>query len=390
MSDSQPTPTAEAQPAPAAAAPVPPPAAAIAEEAEPAKSRLRVPLMIGGVVIAIAIGLWMYLSGGRYADTDNAQLQTGLTMVSSNVSGRVVEVAVHENEAVRAGQVLFRIDPVTYQSGVDEAQAQLAGAVADAGATRADYTASQAEITRARTQLEFARREAARQGSLAAEGISSQAQLDQARLAVRMAQEAITAAQARAASVAAKMPGGSASAQPAAQRASAALRRARTALDDTVVRAAQDGIVTKVNELQVGSYVTAAKPLFVLAGRTYWIEANFKENQLRYMRLGQPATVKIDAFPDEELTGRVTSFSPGTGNAFSVLPAENATGNWVKVTQRLPVMIALDRVPAGLPLHAGLSADVSVDTGHERHLFGPDTPPKVPAKRSATKVAAHQ
>jgi len=137
-----------------------------------------------------------------------------------------------------------------------------------------------------------------------------------------------------------------------------------------VVRAPQDGIVTKVNQLQVGDYVQASKPVFTLAGTHLWIEANFKENQLDRMRVGQPATYKIDAFPDLKLHGRLVSFSPGTGNTFSLLPPENATGNWVKVVQRLPVEFSIDNPPAGVPLHAGLSVDVTVDTGYQRHLFG--------------------
>jgi membrane fusion protein (multidrug efflux system) len=164
-------------------------------------------------------------------------------------------------------------------------------------------------------------------------------------------------------------------AQPAVQRAAAALKRARLNLGYTIVRAPQDGVVTRVNQLQVGDFVSASRPVFSLVGRHFWIEANYKENQLRYMRLGQPATVKIDAFPDREIKAHVASFSPGTGNSFALLPPENATGNWVKVVQRLPIELHFDEMPSDIPLHAGLSADVTVDTGHVRHLFGRDTPP---------------
>jgi membrane fusion protein (multidrug efflux system) len=138
-----------------------------------------------------------------------------------------------------------------------------------------------------------------------------------------------------------------------------------------------------VNQLQVGTYVRTGRPVFVLTGLRFWVQANFKENQLRYMRVGQPATVEIDAFPDHALKGHVTSFSPGTGSSFSVLPAENATGNWVKVVQRLPVEVTIDQVPAGLPLSAGLSVSVEVDTGHQRHLFSADTPASSPSAGKA-------
>ncbi|MEJ6008896.1 HlyD family secretion protein [Novosphingobium aquae] len=348
-------------------------------------SRLRRPLMLGGILIAAAVCLWFYLSGGRYVETDNAQLQAGKVMIAANVSGKVVAVEVKENQFVHAGDVLFRIDPSDFQAGVASAEAQLSGAIAEVGATRADYLQAQSEVSRMQAQLAFARSQAARQQSLLKEGISSQSQVDQAVLAVRTASDGIAAAQAHAAAIAAKMPAGSPATQPASRRAAAMVQTARIALENTVVRAAQDGIVTKVNQVQVGSYVTAGKPLFVMTGTRYWVEANFKENQLRYMRLGQPVTIHIDAFPDEELTGRIASFSPGTGNSFSVLPAENATGNWVKVTQRLPVEIAVDRLPKDLPLHAGLSVKVTVDTGHQRRLLGKDTPPNAPLAAKSGK-----
>lgn len=349
------------------------------------RSRLRRPLMLGGIIVAIGIGLWFWLAGGRYVETDNAQLQAGKVMIAANVSGRVIAVEVKENQRVKAGDVLFRLDAANFATSVDAAQAQLSGAIADAQSLRADFRQNQSEVSRAEAQLSYARSEAGRQRSLLKEGISSQAQVDSADLAVRTAQDSIAAARAKAASVAARLPGGSPDALPSARRAAAALTQARIALDDTVVRAPQDGVVTKVNQLQVGSYVTAGKPLFILTAQKFWVEANFKESQLRYMRLGQPAKIRIDAFPDVELTGRVESFSPGTGNSFSVLPAENATGNWVKVTQRLPVEIAIDKLPPDLPLHAGLSIGVTVDTGHERHLFGPDTPPSSPRAASGAK-----
>ncbi len=344
------------------------------DDADTGKSKLRRPLMIGGLLIAVAVGVWFYLSGGRYVETDNAQMQTGKVMIAANVSGKVIAVEVQENQFVRKGDVLFRIDGAGFQANMDEAQAGLAGAIADIGSVRADMAASQAEIVRAEAQLAFARADASRQRALAKDGISSQQQVDVADLSVRNAQASIAASRAKAASIASKLPAGASLAQPAPRRASAMIERAQLALNDTVVRAPQDGVVTKVSQLQVGSYVTSGKPLFVLTGTHYWVEANFKENQLRYMRLGQPVSVKIDAFPDFDIKGHVESFSPGTGNSFSVLPAENATGNWVKVTQRLPVIVSVDNLPKDVPLHAGLSVVATVDTGHQRRLLGADTP----------------
>jgi membrane fusion protein (multidrug efflux system) len=361
-----------------------------AEEKEPRslKRRLRLPLLLAAPVLLAIGALAFYLHGGRYESTDNAYVQSGLVSITPSVSGHVIEVDVHENQVVHKGDVLFRIDPGRFETVLNSAIAQLAGARTQVASDRANYAAAQAKVHAAQAQLEYARREAARQKELLAEGISSQNQYDQAALAVKTASQAIGTAQGEAASIAASLSGevnAPAANQPAVRQANAAVADARLNLGYTIVRAPQDGIVTKVTQLQVGDYVTAGKPVFTLVGQHVWIEANFKENQLQYMRLGQPATVEVDAFPDHALKAHVASFSPGTGLAFSLLPPENATGNWVKVVQRLPVELELDRVPAGLPLHAGLSADVTVDTRHRRHLFGSGNASVQPA---ATATAA--
>jgi len=340
------------------------------------RTRLRKPLLLAAPVIALVVGLFFYLSGGRYQETDNGYLQSGLAAVSANVSGPVVAIAVVNNQRVKAGDVLFRIDPAPFQAAVDEAAAELASARTQVSSLRASYREGEASLQAAQAKLAYADREAARQKALLAEGISSQNQYDQAVLAAQTARQDIQTSVQQNAGVAATLTG-SVSApterQPAVQRAQAALERARLNLGYTVVRAAQDGIVTKVDQLQVGSYVSASKPVFTLAGNRLWVEGNFKEDQLDHMRIGQRATFRVDAFPDLKLTGRITSFSPGTGNSFALLPPENATGNWVKVVQRLPVEFSIDALPSGIPLHAGLSVEVSVDTGHQRHLFGAAT-----------------
>lgn len=338
--------------------------------------RLRKPLLLLAPLVVVLGALFFYLHGGRYESTDNAYLQSGFVSVSPDVSGRVIAIEVHDNQVVKKGDVLFRIDPEPFQTAVDEAQADLATAKTEVGALRANYAQGRSELAAAQQRLLFANREAARQKELVAEGISSQAQYDQALLAARTAAQAIQTTQQQNASVQATLAGNvnaPETAQPRVEHAMAALQRAKLNLGYTVVRAPQDGIVTKVDQLQVGNTVSVAKPVFSLASLRLWVEANFKENQLRYMRLGQPAKIKVDAFPDLDLTAHLTSFSPGTGNSFSVLPPENATGNWVKVVQRLPVELTIDRIPSDTPLHAGLSVEVTVDTGHQRHLFGAST-----------------
>jgi len=354
------------------------------------RARLRMPFLLAAPVVLVIAILYFYLTGGRYESTDNSSLQTGQVAITANVSGTVIAVEVNENQVVKPGQVLFRINPDKFETAVAEAAGQLAAARANVGSLRADYSENAADLAAAEARLAYAQGEAARQKSLLREGISSQAQYDQAVLDVRTAREAIGAARAKTESVRATLSGNvdaPADSQPAVRQALAAYRRARLALGDTVVRAPQEGVVTRVHQLQVGSYVTASRPVFVMTGTRFWVQANFKENQLRYMRVGQPATVDIDAFPGRELKAHVASFSPGTGNSFSLLPAENASGNWVKVVQRLPVEIALDEIPRDLPLHAGLSADVTVDTGHRRHLFGADTPPTSPGPPKGAPTA---
>ncbi|MET0365445.1 MAG: HlyD family secretion protein [Sphingobium sp.] len=357
-----------------------------ADGAAARKAALRKPLLLLAPVAVVIAILYFYLTGGRFESTDNAQIQTGQISISANLSGQVTSVEVEENQRVKAGQVLFRIRPDTYAAAVAEAEAQLAAARTEVGSLRADYRERVSDVQAAQAQLAYAEREAARQKSLLAEGISSQQQVDQAVLAVSTAKDGIAAARAKAESTQASLSGNVETPiemQPAVRRAFAALGRARIALNDTVVRAPQDGIVTRVHQLQVGSYVTALRPLFVMAGTRVWVQANFKESQLRYMRIGQPAEIEVDAFPDRKLRGRITSFSPGTGNSFALLPAENATGNWVKVVQRLPVELQIEEMPTDVPLHAGLSAEVTVDTGHRRHLFGADTPPTAPRGNGA-------
>jgi membrane fusion protein (multidrug efflux system) len=374
--------TVSEQTAPVAEAPD----AVLAEERPSRLRPYRKLLLLLAPIVVILGALFFYLQGGRYETTDNAYLQSGLVSVSPSVSGRVIAVEVRNNQAVHKGDVLFRIDPAPYQAAVDEAAARLAAAKAEVGSLRANYAQGQSELAAARQRVLFANREAARQKALVAEGISSQAQYDQALLAARTAAQAIETTAQQSASVRASLSGdvnAPATAQPGVQRAQAALETAKLNLSYTVVRAAQDGTVAKVDQLQVGNYVSAARPVFTLAGKRLWVEANFKESQLRYMRLGQPAIVTVDAFPDLHLTARLSSFSPGTGSSFSVLPAENATGNWVKVVQRLPVELTIDRLPANLPLHSGLSVEATVDTGHQRHLFGPDTPANTPPQARA-------
>jgi membrane fusion protein (multidrug efflux system) len=306
--------------------------------------------------------------------------------VSANVAGRVIQLAVHENQKVKRGDLLFRLDPQPYQVAVDQAAAELGTARQTLTGQGATYRQRTVDLQAAETTLAYQVKELAREKALTGSGVASQAQLDAQVNAVDVAKANVAAAkQAQAAALSALggRPEGAPADNPAIKQAQAALDRAKLNLGYTTIRAAQDGVVTKVEQLQVGDYINAAQTVFTLVAPQAYVEANFKEDQLTYMRPGQPATFKIDAYPGVTFHGRVESLSPGTGSSFSLLPPENATGNWVKVVQRLPVRIAIDNPPEDMPLHAGLSLTVKVDTGHKRHLFGGEKrPTPAPAQRA--------
>lgn len=319
-------------------------------------------LIVAGPLLIIAAIVAYFLLGGRYQTTDNAYVQIAKAPVAPSIGGRVVEIYVRENQVVRRGQVLFRLDSREVQANAQAAAAEVANASLQVQALRAAYRQQVANVRAARETLSFAEREAARQRNLATAGVVSQQDVDQAAHAARLAREQLAAAEQAADQALAGLGGDPdlpPAAAPAVMRAQAQLERARLSVDYTTVVAPADGVVARVQQLPVGTYLNASQTAFWLLSGRPWIEANFKENQLARMKVGQRVEIDIDTMPDARLEGRVASFSPGTGSAFSVLPAQNATGNWVKVTQRLPVRIELDRAPAGLA--AGLSARVKVD-----------------------------
>ena len=335
----------------------------------------RLPLMIAAPVVVIVLALYFYLTGGRYQVTDDAYVQSARSSVSANVPGQVVEIDVHENQFVHAGDVLFRLDSRPYDVAVEEAQAKLASAGQAVKADQASYGQQGANVQGAQAGLDYAQKEFARQKTMTASGVSSQSQLDAATHALDDARARLTAAQQQQANVLANLDGradGAVAENPSVRAAQAALDRAKLNQNYAVIRALQDGVVTRVEQLQVGDYVNASQTVFTLSAPRLWVEANFKENQLSFMRPGQPATVKIDAYPGRRYNVHVASLAPGTGNSFAVLPAENATGNWVKVVQRLPVRLVFDEDVSAIraPLASGLSATVTVDTAHQRTLFG--------------------
>jgi membrane fusion protein, multidrug efflux system len=348
-------------------------AAPTATNERSALQRLRLPLMIFGPLLVLALGLYFYLVGGRHQTTDDAYVQAARVAISANVAGRVVELAVHDNQAVHKGDLLYRLDDQPLRIAVREAEARLASAELQVESLKANYRQRRAQMTSAQRAFAFQQSELARQRRLLASGIASQAAVDRITHALDDARGALAGAEQEAGAVLAQLGGDANIAppqHPALQQAQAALDGARLDLSYATVTAPVDGVVTRVDELQVGRYVAAHAPVFALVSTSQiWVEANFKEDQLAHMRPGQEASVAIDSYPGRSFRGRVASVSPGTGSQFSSLPPENATGNWVKVVQRVPVRIELLPEDHDLAMHAGLSASVEVDTRWQRHLF---------------------
>jgi len=328
--------------------------------------RARLPLMVGVPVLVLVGAGVLWLTGGRYQSTDDAYVQAARVQVSSNIPGRVIQVAVRENQLVHTGDVLFRLDPQPLDTALSQSEAMAAQARLQIDAYRAAYGQRRAETAAAADTLSYQQRELARQKTLLAAGVASQSQVDQAQNAVDSAQQKLSAAKEAEAAALAQLggaPDGAADRHPSVRAADAMVARDRLNRSYGVVTAPQDGVATKVEQLQVGNYVNAAQPLFSLVSPRVWVDANLKEDQLAHVRPGQPATVEVDAHKGVTYHGKVASVSPGTGSSFALLPPENATGNWVKVVQRVTVRVELDEKDLkDNPLQAGLSARVKIDT----------------------------
>ncbi|WP_247710602.1 HlyD family secretion protein [Qipengyuania aestuarii] len=312
----------------------------------------------------LAGGLFYWLSLQGTISTDNAYLQQDKVAVSAQVGGEIVEVFVKDGEQVEKGQLLFRIDPEPYRLQIAQANAAIASAQANVTALSNSSDLSGADISAARENISFAQANFARKDALYERGFLTKTEHDAAEHAVNQAREQLRQAQARAQAAQAKLATGSAvpGENPQIAAAKAQKEVAQLALSRTEVRAPSAGRVAQADRLQVGQQLVQDLPAVTLVSEgSSYVEANFKETDLDDMRVGQAAEVRFDAYPDLVLKGHVESIGAGTGSEFSVLPAQNATGNWVKVTQRVPVRIAIDG-NSPRQLIAGLSAEVTVTT----------------------------
>ncbi len=333
----------------------------------------RRPLLALGVLVAAALVLVMWWRSGRIVSTDDAYVKVPNADISSNIDGRVVAIAVHDNQAVRRGDLLIQLDDRAHRIALAAARAHLLQSIEQVHADEATYRAQLAQIAAQRQRCDYLQKEAMRRQTLVHAGMGSQESSDRADSQAREAAQTLQAAQQQAAALLAALGGQAqeaATADPRVRAAQAALDRAALDLSYTRILAPVAGVVAQVDHLQVGDYIKAATPLFALMSpQAGWIEANFKEDELTHLRVGQRAEVHLDIDPEHTWAAVVDSLAPATGSQFSLLPPENATGNWVKVVQRVPVRLRLLAPTQALFLRAGLSAHVSVDTGYRRHLF---------------------
>jgi membrane fusion protein (multidrug efflux system) len=322
-------------------------------------SRARTILLLIVPALLLLIGAYMWLTSGGSESTDNAQVKTDIVSVTAQVTGPAIEVDVKNGDHVKRGDVLFRIDPAPFKVALEQAKAQLAAARLQTNELRTQAAGTGADITGAQANLEIKRNALGRQSALLKKGFTTRADYEDALNEVRTAETELADARARAANASAAIAPGQ---QPSIAQAQAAVDKAKLDLERTVVRAPMDGEIANADRLQIGTQIiSGVGAVSVVHSDSAWIEANFKEKQLMDMRPGQPVTVKIDAYPGESFKAHVQSIGAGTGSEFSILPAQNANGNWVKVTQRVPVRIAFEGHPSK-PMIAGLSAVVTVDT----------------------------
>jgi membrane fusion protein (multidrug efflux system) len=335
---------------------------------------LRKILMIGGVALVVAGALTFWLMSGRYISSDDSYVQAATLMVSTDVSGLVETVNVREGEAVKKGQVLFTLDRHPFQIALDNAKAQLAQVGQTVVATKADYQSMLSSAQAQQAQVALDQRNFERYAALLKANAIAPATYDQARLTLATAQAQLVSLQQTAQTQLAKLNGDpniATEQTPQYMQMKAAVDEAQRQFDHAIVRAPFDGVVAEVDSLQPGTLVISAMSAFtttsavgLVSTGNVWIESHMKETDLTHVKVGDPVSITIDTFPDRTWTGRVQAISAASGSTFSALPSENASGNWVKVTQRIPVRIAIDRHKGDPVLSAGMSTVVEIDTGH--------------------------
>ena len=337
---------------------------------------LRRVLMLGGVAIVALVSLTAWLMGGRYVSTDDAYVQAAKLMVSTDVSGLVQSVNVREGQRVKKGDVLFRLDPQPFRIALQNAKAQLAQTALNIESMKQDYQRMLSDAAAQRAQVDLAERNYERYASLVQANAIAPATYDAAKSTLANAREQLVALQQTAQTQLAKLGGNidlPVEQQPQYLQAQAQVNEAERQLSHAVVRAPFSGIVTEVDSLQPGTLVISAMSAFtttsavgLVSDSDVWVEGNLKETDLTHVHDGQPVKVTIDTYPGCKWDGTLQTVSQASGSAFSPLPAENTSGNWVKVVQRIPARVKLVHSNCNVSLRAGMSANVSIDTSRYR------------------------
>jgi len=336
------------------------------------RGRLRLILLVVVPAIAALIGFGLYFTGGRYISTDNSYVGAQKVLVTPDVSGRVTRAVVKEGQHVAAGDVLFEIDAAPFRFALAQAQGKLDSVRVDFNKLKSNLQTLGTLVELAQKTVEIKQRDVERKTALAKSLSGSAADLDNANAGLVTAQlQAEFAVQQRSDVLNQLLgkPDLPIEQYPPFMQASAVLDQAKRDLDHTVLKAPIAGTATQVDNIQPGRFVAAGSPvLSVVDDSNPWVDANPKETDVTYLRAGEKAEITVDAFPDRVFHGTVSAVSPGTGSQFAILPPQNASGNWVKVVQRLPVRIVFDAGEDVSNLRAGMSANVEIDTGRQRSI----------------------
>ena len=335
----------------------------------------RVLLLVVLPIMAVIGGVVFYLNGGRYVGTDDTYVGAQKVLITPDISGRIDKVVVKEGELVHKGDVLFEIDPVPFRLAVDRAKAAVAQAKTSYSNLVANLKIYDEMAELMQKSIDLKQRDVERKSALVKNNYGSQLDLDNStNSAITVRAELAFVQQQRSSSLTQLLGNPDLKLEdfPPYYQAQAALAQAQRDLDHTEMRAPMDGIATLVDQIQLGRFVVAGSPVFTIIDVAKpWIDSNLKESDFTHLAVGQPVEIDVDAFPDHMFRGTVGSLSPGTGAQFAILPPQNATGNFVKVVQRIPVRIYFDKGdPFVKKLKAGMSAYATIDTGHTRTLAG--------------------
>jgi len=324
-------------------------------------------------LLAICVGLYLYAAGGRYVSTDNAYVKANVIIISPEVSGRVTSVLVVDNQAVEANDVLLQLDSSPLEITLNRARAQMAVIRTELESLRADYGETVVQEQLAKDKVRYLDRRYKRQRKLLKQGLSSEEKHDEAKHDLQVARREVQIIEQRVQRVLAQLAGNErlpVDQHPRYLTAQTTYDQAAVDLKATTIRAPASGIVSNM-KLQVGEYAQAGKPVFsLIQNQPIWVEANLKETQLTHIQPGQQATIVVDAYPDKIWESVVSSIAPATGAEFSILPPQNASGNWVKVVQRIPINLVITDQAGGPQLRAGMTVSVRIDTRRKRELSG--------------------